>query len=58
MPGSHIPVVSEKTIGNVKPDFVLILPWNIKEEIIEQLDYVQNWGGKFLIPIPQLEVVK
>ncbi|MHA1941159.1 MAG: methyltransferase domain-containing protein [Candidatus Hodarchaeales archaeon] len=58
LPGSHIPVVAEKTIRELKPDFVLILPWNIKEEIIVQLAYLQEWGGKFLIPIPHLKVVK
>jgi hypothetical protein len=52
LPGSHIPVVSEKEITKSKPDFVIILPWNIKEEIIAQLEYIRAWGGKFVVPVP------
>jgi C-methyltransferase C-terminal domain/Putative zinc binding domain/Methyltransferase domain len=54
LPGSHIPVVTEKEIKKTKPDFVIILPWNIKNEIIEQLSYIQEWGGKFVVPIPEI----
>ena len=56
LPGSHIPVVTEEEIKKVKPDYVLILPWNIKDEIMEQLEYVRKWGGNFVIPIPKLTV--
>lgn len=56
LPASHIPVVSEKHLKENKPDFVLILPWNIKDEIISQLAYIKDWGGKFVIPIPQLQL--
>ncbi|WP_300712346.1 class I SAM-dependent methyltransferase [uncultured Brachyspira sp.] len=54
MPLSHIPIVSENNILNYKPDYILILPWNIKEEIIEQLSYINEWGGKFIMAIPSL----
>ncbi len=55
LPGSHIPVVHESEIQKYKPDYILILPWNIKEEIIKQLEYVKEWGCKFLIPIPKIQ---
>jgi hypothetical protein len=57
LPASHIPVVSEQHLHNEKPDFVLILPWNLKEEVVSQLDYVRKWGAKFLVPIPNLQVI-
>ena len=57
LPGSHIPIVKEDEIIRSKPDYVLILPWNIKEEIMTQLDYIRTWGGKFVVPIPELRVM-
>lgn len=57
MPGSHIPIVSPENIMKTKPDYVLILPWNIKDEIMEQLLYIREWGGKFVVPIPELMVI-
>jgi C-methyltransferase-like protein len=57
LPGSHIPVVSEDEIKEYKPDYVLILPWNIKEEIMTQLQYISAWGGKFVLPIPNTRVM-
>lgn len=57
LPGSHIPVVNENEIKKSKPDFVIILPWNIKDEIIEQLKYIKKWGGRFVIPISKLGIV-
>lgn len=56
LPGSHIPVVHESEIRKGKPDFMLILPWNIKDEIMEQMAYIREWGGKFVIPIPNVKV--
>lgn len=56
LPGSHIPVVAENEINKSRPDYILIFPWNIKEEIIEQLDYIRQWNGKFLLSIPELTV--
>jgi len=52
LPGSHIPVVGEEVLRSYKPDYVLILPWNIREEIMELLDYIREWQGKFVVPIP------
>jgi len=57
LPSSHIPVFSEEKMKEEKPDFVLILPWNLKTEIIGQLDYINTWGGKFVVPIPHLEII-
>lgn len=57
MPASHIPIVTEDKIKTEKPDFIIILPWNIKDEIIKQLDYSKTWGCQFVVPIPKLEVI-
>lgn len=57
LPGSHIPVVNEEFLKKSKPDFLVIFPWNIKEEIMRQLEYTKEWNAKFVIPIPQLEVI-
>jgi len=57
LPGSHIPIVHESEIQKYKPDYILILAWNIKEEIIEQLKYVKEWGCIFLVPIPKIQVL-
>ncbi len=57
LPGSHIPVVSEEFLNENKPDYVIILPWNIKDEIMQQLAYMKNWGGKFVILIPEIEIL-
>ena len=57
LPSSHIPVVNEQYLKSHKPDYVIIFPWNLKEEITEQLSYIKEWGGKFVIPIPSLEII-
>lgn len=56
LPASHIPVVEEKILKELKPDYVIILPWNLKEEITSQLSYIRDWGGKFVVPIPNLQI--
>ncbi len=56
LPASHIPIVDESRIKTEKPDFVIILPWNIKDEIVEQLKYIGEWNGKFAAAIPELSV--
>jgi hypothetical protein len=57
LPGSHIPVVAEQELKQITPDFIIVLPWNIKEEIISQLSYARQWGAQFIIPIPKLEIL-
>src|SRR5688500_17020312 len=57
LPASHIPVVNEERLKSEKPDFVIIFPWNLKEEIIQQLSYVREWGCQFVIPIPKLQLI-
>lgn len=57
LPGSHIPVVNEATIQIEKPDIIILFPWNLSTEIINQLSYVRNWGCQFLIPIPTVQLI-
>ena len=57
LPGSHIPVVYEDHLKAEKPDFVIILPWNLKDEITAQLSYIKAWGGQFVIPVPKFELI-
>jgi SAM-dependent methyltransferase len=56
-PGTHIPIFPPERIGEEKPDYVLILPWNFKDEIIAQLGYIRSWGGRFVVPIPEVKVL-
>jgi len=56
LPGSRIPVVAESRIRESRPDFVVILPWNLREEITAQLGYIRGWGGKFVTAIPHLDL--
>jgi hypothetical protein len=58
LPGSRIPIVSENELKTSKPDFVVILPWNLRTEVMHQLDYVKEWNGAFVTAVPQLEIVK
>lgn len=55
-PGTHIPIVAPEAIRATKPDYVLILPWNLRTEISKQAEYIREWGGKFVVPIPDLQV--
>jgi trans-aconitate methyltransferase len=57
LPGSRIPVVAETRLRGDRPDFVLILPWNLREEIIDQLSYIHEWGGRFVVAVPNLAVL-
>lgn len=57
LPASHIPVLAPDHLKNHKPDFVLILPWNIKDEITQQLAFIKEWGGQFVVPIPGLQTL-
>lgn len=57
LPGSRIPIYSPDKIDELKPDYVLILPWNIKEEILKQMAHISAWGGAFVVPIPEVKVI-
>jgi SAM-dependent methyltransferase len=57
LPASHIPVYAEAALKVNKPDYIIIFPWNLKVEVIEQLSYAREWGAKFVIPIPYLEII-
>lgn len=57
LPGTRIPVFAPEKLLETKPDFVLILPWNIKAEVIRQMEAVRSWGGKFVVPLPNVEIV-
>ena len=56
-PGMHIPIKPVEAIDSARPDYILILPWNLKQEIVEQMRHVGIWGGKFIVPIPQIVVI-
>jgi SAM-dependent methyltransferase len=56
LPGTLIPIYHPDRIKETRPDYVFILPWNLKEEIMEQLEFIGEWGGRFVVPIPELEV--
>jgi hypothetical protein len=56
LPGTHIPIFAPEKIRETKPDYVLILPWNFKDEIIDQVRYIREWGGQFIVPIPEVRV--
>ncbi|MEM7136491.1 MAG: class I SAM-dependent methyltransferase [Myxococcota bacterium] len=56
-PGTHIPIYPPERIAETKPDYLFILPWNLKAEIIKQNEFIREWGGQFVIPIPEVHVV-
>jgi len=56
LPGTHIPIFAPEKIMETKPDYVLILPWNVKDEIIKQMASIRAWGGQFVVPIPEVQV--
>ncbi|KFM99322.1 class I SAM-dependent methyltransferase [Bacillus clarus] len=58
LPGTRIPVKSPEEIKRTKPDYILILPWNLKEEIIEECSFISEWGGKFVVAVPKIEVIE
>lgn len=57
-PGTHIPIYPPEKIGETKPDYLFILPWNLKEEIMKQMSWIRDWGAQFLVPIPEVEVYR
>ena len=56
LPGTHIPIYHPDRIRETKPDYVVILPWNLKDEIMQQLQFIREWGGRFVVPIPEVAV--
>jgi SAM-dependent methyltransferase len=56
LPGTHIPIYHPDKIAETKPDYVLILPWNFKDEIVKQMGFIRDWGGQFVVPIPEVRV--
>jgi SAM-dependent methyltransferase len=57
LPGTHIAIHAPERLAETKPDYILVLPWNLRTEISQQLAYVRSWGGKLVFPIPELEIV-
>lgn len=57
LPGTHIPIHAPARIAEAKPDYLLILPWNLREEIMQQMVHIRDWGAKFVVPIPGLQVL-
>ena len=55
-PGTHIPIHAPEKIRETQPDYVFILPWNLKDEIVAQTSYIRAWGGRHVVPIPEVEV--
>ncbi|HJK18360.1 MAG TPA: SAM-dependent methyltransferase, partial [Methanocorpusculum sp.] len=58
LPGSHIPVISPEKIKELQPDYLIIFPWNLRDEIIQQNSYIREWEGKFVTVIPHLEIIE
>ena len=57
LPGTHIPIHSPEKVLSTKPDYLLILPWNLKDEIIEQMSFIRDWNGKFVVLMPKIEII-
>jgi SAM-dependent methyltransferase len=57
LPGTRIPILPPEHIAETKPDFIIVLPWNLREEISQQLSFIHSWGGRLVFPIPSLEIV-
>jgi 2-polyprenyl-3-methyl-5-hydroxy-6-metoxy-1,4-benzoquinol methylase len=56
LPGVHVPIHEPDRVRQSRPDYLLILPWNIRQEVMEQMNYIREWGGKFVVPIPEVQV--
>jgi hypothetical protein len=57
-PGTRIPILAPEAIAEARPDYVLILPWNLRDEIVGKMGYIREWGGRFVVPIPTIEVIE
>jgi hypothetical protein len=58
LPGSHIPIHDPAVLRDVKPDYLVVLPWNLRDEIISQMRWIGEWGGQFVLPIPELTILQ
>jgi SAM-dependent methyltransferase len=56
LPGTHIPIYHPRRISETKPDYVVIMPWNLQDEIMEQLQFIREWGGRFVVPVPKVAI--
>ena len=56
LPGVHIPIYAPEKVRETRPDYLLILPWNLREEVMQQMTFIRDWGGKFVVPIPEVKV--
>ncbi len=56
LPGVHIPIYTPEQIRQTRPDYLLILPWNLREEVMQQMAYIREWGGHFVVPIPEVKI--
>ena len=56
LPGVHIPIYGPDRVRETRPDYLVILPWNLREEIMEQMSYVRSWGGRFVVFVPEVKV--
>ena len=57
LPGTRIPIYAPERISETMPDYLLILPWNLKDEIMQQMSYIRDWNGRFIVPIPEVQVL-
>ena len=58
LPGTHLPVHAPEHVRRTRPDYLIILPWNLRDEILAQMSWIREWGGQFIVPIPQAEIVR
>ncbi|MBV9174033.1 MAG: methyltransferase domain-containing protein [Chloroflexi bacterium] len=56
LPGTHIPIYAPERLAQTQPDYILVLPWNLRQEVVTQLEYARAWGARFVVPIPEVEV--
>jgi hypothetical protein len=57
LPGTHIPIHAPEHIAETRPDYVLVLPWNLTDEIMSEMAHIREWGGKFVIPVPEVQIL-
>ena len=57
LPGTHLPIHAPDHVRDTRPDYLLILPWNLRDEVVEDMSYIRDWGGRFVVPVPELAVI-